>query len=364
MKNYTLPQIVSIVCTVVLSALCALSFFVPFSATLVRSEREGYVCVWQDGGTSEESYYSAFACLSGYDDGKIVLERDGKTGYIPVGEEARESEGVLREGNLNELLSVDLSSFRALERAALARAYAATAWYVDGEWFALSEHGVRRTQTGEASVLVVLSGEPKRAEIERTGAREIVVHENGGVTGEALRGTLVQKITALPPYFMQDGVLYRATPSGVRVVAALPQKTITIVQNQFADEGALLPCTQVEEVIIPFCGSDLSGKGDDYRGEFAHLFAVNREYAVPDTLKKITVSGGRLVSHAFYGCLSVEEIVCCGMDWRAIDKTAFVDCQSLRTLHTPRYSLTLPFENYRSQRLPCGCMLYEREEEV
>lgn len=364
MKNYKMPQILSAVCAVALLAFCALSFFAPFPATLARSDRERYFCVWQNGDTGEESYYSAFRCLVRFDGENVVVERDGQTGYISVGEEARRYADVMRGGRLNELLSLDLSALRALERAALAHTYAAALWYADGDYFALYERGVQRTECYGASVLSLLSGEPQRFEIERTGARAVTVHPDCTLTGNALRGTFVREISALPPYFTENGVLYRETPSGIRMIAAAPRTAVTAAGHAFADEGALLPCLQIEEVTLPFCGSDLSGKGDDYRGEFAHLFAVNREYAVPATLKKITITGGRLIAHAFYACDAVEEINCCGMDWREIHSEAFVDCNSLNLLHTPRRSVVLPFADYRAQRLPCGCTLYEKEGEV
>ena len=129
----------------------------------------------------------------------------------------------------------------------------------------------------------------------------------------------------------------------------------------FADEGALLPCEQLEEVEIPFAGSAQSSAGTLYRGEFAHLFSTGAEYCVPVTLKRVRVKGGYLISHAFYACKFVEEIDACGVSARDIERDAFADCISLKLLHTPRADVTLQ-GNFTKRLAPCGCTVYERAE--
>ena len=364
MKNYKLWQTLTCIGAAALLFACVLSFFAPFPRTVLRSERSVYECAWENGGKSQETYSSAFAALSHFDGETTVIERGGVTGYIAADEEACRCGRILHEGKLNDLLSLDFSALDRLHRAALARTYAQTVWYADGEYFAWNGNGIKRTDRYGASVLSVLAGEPKQSEIERTGARIVKLHGDGRLTGKALRATLTERIEAFEPYVCENGVLYKKTPSGIRLIAALPSKTATIAGNAFADEGALLPCTKIEEVAVPFCGSDLSGTGEDYRGEFAHLFAVNREYAVPDTLRKITVTGGGLIAHAFYGCEAVKEIDCCSVKPDKIDLHAFADCAALETLHAPREDLVLPSGQFDTRRLACGCTMYERRESL
>lgn len=196
MKNYKLWQTLTCIGAAALLFACVLSFFAPFPRTVLRSERSVYECAWENGGKSQETYSSAFAALSHFDGETTVIERGGVTGYIAADEEACRCGRILHEGKLNDLLSLDFSALDRLHRAALARTYAQTVWYADGEYFAWNGNGIKRTDRYGASVLSVLSGEPKQSEIERTGARIVKLHGDGRLTGKALRATLTERIEA------------------------------------------------------------------------------------------------------------------------------------------------------------------------
>ena len=127
----------------------------------------------------------------------------------------------------------------------------------------------------------------------------------------------------------------------------------------FADVGALLACTDLEEVTVPFVGSSKTGAGSSFEGEFAYLFLNGARFEVPSSLKKITVTGGELIAFAFYGCSDVRYISACGLAAEDVSPQAFLGCSSLEQLHSPREDVLLSGE-FTQERLPCGCMLFVR----
>lgn len=362
MKKIKAGSAVYAACAIVLCAACALSFF-----TFPRKERERaretYPCVWQDGSVTEENFYGVCEAFAMLDGNEIVLRRERSEGRIAA-PGAAVCRAVLEEGDPARMLSYDYARLNGAERAALTALYGDVLFYYEEEFYELTADGVKRTNREKSYALAVLAGEPSSKELQKADAGKLILYPNGAISGRALRGTYVKECEAFAPYRVRAGAVYKDTPSGCRLVAALPQTTaFEAVGNEFADEGALLACRNLSEITVPFCGNDASGRGAAYRGEFAYLFCERGDYSVPKSLKKITVTGGRLVARAFFACENVEEIFCCGLNGDDVAADAFADCASLKRLHAPRSDLKFDGGVYRKTTAPCGCTVYEREAE-
>lgn len=346
--------------------LCALFWGLLFFLPMPRARAAGddmYRCVWADGTETEESYFSAYSSLVGMDDGgEIVLGRGERTGVVAAGEACRAAFRIFEEGGLADLLGLDISCVSRLERAALYRRYQSRLWYAD-EYFAWSGEEMQRAEAQRAETLVFLSGDMTATRLIETQAERLSLRAEATFTASVIAGTNVKEVIAEAPYFAEGNTVCLSTAGGVRLLAGLPSaRKVTVPENvYFADEGALLPCENLEEVEIPFAGSAKSSAGTLYRGEFAHLFSTGKEYRVPVTLKTVRVKGGYLISHAFYACKYVETIDACGVSARDIERDAFADCVSLKLLHTPRADVVLS-GNFTKHTAPCGCTVYERAE--
>ena len=338
----------------------ALLFFLPLPHARAAGD-ETYRCIWADGTETAESYYSAYSSLIGMDDGgAIVLGRGEKTGVVAAGEACTNAFHIFEEGGLADLLTLDISGVSRLERAALYRRYQGRLWYAD-EYFAWSGEEMQRTEAQRADTLVFLAGDMTASRLTETRAERLYLRAEAAFSADVVAGTNVKEVLAEAPYYAEGNTVCLSTAGGVRLLAGLPAaRKVTVPENvYFADEGALLPCENLEEVEIPFAGSAFSSAGTLYRGEFAHLFSTGKEYRVPETLKIVRVKGGYLISHAFYACKHIETIDACGVPAQNIQRDAFSDCVSLKFLHTPRADVTLQ-GNFTKRLAPCGCTIYER----
>lgn len=349
-------------CTALAAAMalsCAFLLFVPLPRRVGSAREEIYVCVWEDGSVSEESFYSAYPLLTGIGgDGSLIIGEE-RTAKIATGEQFAFARSVLESGGLAELLSLKVALPR-LERVALWHAYGSRIWY-SGECFAFTGERVTRADLFPAAEFVLLSDKVSAGTLAKTGAATLYLRSEAEFTAETLLGTAVEEVFAEPPYSSADGAVYLSSAGGVRLLAGVPSaRTLKVSGNDYADEGALLPCTRLEEISLPFVGNAPVGIGSDFRGEFAYLFSDGSDYFVPDSLKRIEVTGGVLVSHAFYRCGSVEEICACGVSPASVDRAAFVDCTSLRVLHTPNADVELPAGTFTSHIASCGCTVYVR----
>lgn len=340
--------------------LWALPLFFPLPRTLSAGAGESYLCRWESGEETQETYASALRDLDGMEEGVLVLGRDGMRGEISPGTECENAVSVLENGNMGELFALRTEGLARLERAALYRAYGERLWYA-GEWFGWTGEAFARRSAGEAEEVVLLSGKISAARLLEAGTKTLFLRAEAEIDETTLCGTRVETVSAEEPYRAEGGCVCLSTAGGVRLVAGLPLATQIIVpaDTAFADEGALLACTEIAGLTLPFVGSAKNSAGSGFKGELAHLFSTGEQYKIPQTLRKIRVTGGSLVSHAFYACSMLEEIDACGLGYDDIAYDAFADCTGLRLLHTPRGNVRLP-GNFRISIAPCGCTVFER----
>lgn len=354
-----MKRVVSFVLVAVLALGCSLLLFLPLSKKVDSGET--YTCVWENGGTTKESYASAYADLIGISEaGNLSLVRSGERGEIEGSEMMRTFLAAAERTDARSILSLSADSLTGLERAAINLYLKDRLWYADG-FFGWTGEQVSKTDVGLCRKMIVLSGELPADALILSGAEELILTAEADAC-EALRSEhSVQAMFAEAPYLLKSDVLYLDTAGGRRLVAALADTaTLTAEDVRHIDRGALLACRRIVSLDLPFVGSALSGVGANYDGLLAHLFSTGERYEIPETLASVRVRGGTLVSHAFYRCKDLLEIDACGVARDKIATDAFIDCSSLRRLHTPRVDVALPAAGFTPSVLPCGCTLYER----
>ena len=345
---------------VIFAAACLFCLFAPLPEDI--SKVEEYECIWSDGSVSTESYSSAYQSLAGIDETHVLLARDGLTGKI-------ESRAVgayftLANGDLGELLECAASGTR-IGAAALYRAFSERVWY-NGEYYVFTGSRVKRVSRATASELVCLEGSVTSRVLKATNAKTLYLRKGATIKSDLFTEGNVTAVYAEAPYFVNGGAVYLDTAGGRRLLSAIAGiEELTIEgELQFADEGALLACQNLQSLTLPFAGSAASPDGKEYVGGLAYLFSDGKEYRVPQTLSSVTVTGGRLGAFAFYACPGLEVIDVCKVDPGEISEDAFLGLESLQLLHTPQkdVKLTGDFSAYSEHGLQCGCTVYIRND--
>lgn len=344
-------------------AAAALCLFLPVPAAS-GAGGETYLCEWADGSVTRESYASAFADynrLSG--EGNAVLSRGGRTGEISFGEDFVRIYGVLQGGSLAEMLALNAEALPRLERAVLYRALSGKLFY-DGGFFIWDGYAMARTGVRQAEELVLLSGGLPSNALSAVRAVRLTLRAGAEIGADDFIGSLVTEITAQPPYEFADGLLYLIEAGSKRLVAGLPRLkgAAVFADTDFIDEGAFAPCTALEEITLPFLGNARDCSGERFVGELGYLFARDGmgRYAVPSTLARVKVTGGTILSRAFYLCANVREVDACGVPAGRIAPDAFAGMDGLEILHTLRLDAMLTGA-FKRTTAPCGCAVYVRE---
>lgn len=347
---------------VIISA-CVLSLFLPISAIVGKPSPERYECIWSDGSVSEEDHVSAYSSLLGTDGAHVLLEREGKTGRIAMSDRARAIASTLKSGDLAELLSLNGNGLLALEQSAIYRQYANVLYY-DREIYFWSGTKLVRSDREIAHTVVLLSGNLPAYLLSNSGAETLVIHAAAKLTPKRIIGSKIVRVEAQAPYFVKNNGIYLSTKGGVRLVAAFPLVTsfTAIEECVFADEAALSPCSNIEELTLPFIGNGKDANATDYVAEFGHFFLQdsNDRFIFPEKLHTLNVTGGSILSHAFHGCESLKVVNTCGVPADRISQTAFECLPQLRQLHTAMRNPVLTFD--REERVEeCGCTTYTRK---
>ncbi|MDE6411274.1 MAG: hypothetical protein K2L02_01905 [Clostridia bacterium] len=339
----------------IFTAACLFCLFLPLPKRI--SSRETYECVWADGSVTKESYSSAFESLAGMDGESVILSRNGITGKIES--EAGAVYDTLEYGNLLELLECTAAGTR-IDGAAIYREFSDRVWY-NGEYYIWTGSQIKKVSRAEGGEIVFLEGNVTSRVLNETNANTVYLRKGSTVSAASFAGSNVKKVYTEAPYAENGGAVYLDTAGGKRLLAALGgvQELSVDTDLAFADEGALLACQTITSLTVPFVGSARSPYGTAYKGEFAHLFSTGKEYRVPETLASVRVTGGRLISFAFYACPNLKEINACGVEPGEISKTAFSGLTSLEILHTPKSDVTLT-GSFTATVADCGCTIYIR----
>lgn len=361
MKAYAVLR--NTVCVLCALFWAGLFFLTPPAGEGAAVGGDTYLCRWENGTETEETYYDAYFGFVGWENDDIVIERGGMRGEISPSEACKNVLSVLEAGNFGETCALSTDGITRLERAALYRRYYGRSWYAE-KWFDWTGEGLAAADARSVEEAVLLEGAISPEQLNEVGAKTLYLRKAAAFDENTLVGTKVEKIFAQEPYRADGETVCLITAGGVRLLAGLPlAESIEVPQDiRYADEGALIACTQVREIAVPFVGSAKNPVGSAYRGEFAHLFSTGEAYKVPQTLRKVRVTGGYLASHAFYACPMLEEIDACGLLYDNIEYDAFVDCPALRLVHTPRGNVHLQGQ-FKVSIAPCGCTVFERVEE-
>lgn len=321
--------------------------------------REEYICNWENGTVTIETYASAYPDLiNGFED-SITISRNGLRGEIIPTVQFPETVRILQTGGLAELLSLADTAVTRLERLLLWRITRGCVWY-SGGYFVWGDGGFCEVGSAKGETLVLLSGPVTPSKLKATGANMLELRAEASLNADMLIGTAVEQVKAYPPYSYGSGAVYLDTGTARRLIAGVPATAfLTVTECDYIDEGALRPCVSLEELTLPFAGNAPSGEGTSFHGELAYLFSDGTNYFVPASLKRVNITGGVLVSHAFYRMGAVEEINLCGMLPGNIHADALADCMNLRMLHCPNAAVRLS-GSYSASTAPCGCTVFER----
>lgn len=346
--------------TALFAAACLFCLFLPLPKTV--SQGEEYDCIWSDGSMSTESYSSAYQSLAGIDETHVLLARNGLTGRIES--KAGGAYFALENGDLGELLQCAASGTR-IGATALYRTFSKRVWY-NGDYYVFTGRRVKRVSRATAGELVCLEGNVTSRLLKATNAETLYLRKNATVKTDLFTEGNVKTVYAEAPYSVSGGAVYLDTAGGRRLLAAVAGiHELTIGEEvQFLDEGALLACKNLQSLTLPFVGSVASPDGKEYSGRLAYLFSDGKEYRVPQTLSRVTVTGGRLGPLAFYTCADLEVLDVCGVDASEIAEDAFLGLDSLQVLHTPQQNvlLTGDFNAYSALDLQCDCTVYIRND--
>ncbi len=347
------------VLALLLAAVYIALLFLPYPRA-VEFPRDSYRVVWSDGSVTEENFASAASLLDGVgENGEILLRRDGLTGSCFDVENVKAAREILEGGELALMLSMDFSLDR-LGSAALYHVYGGTLYFDAGDWFAFTGERAELTQIRKAGRVFFTGGDLAASALLSTEASTLIVGDLAEFSYKTIDGTAVT-VEGRTRYLTVDGAIVDAELGG-SLAAGQPLATQISVPDVAASKlGALLPCKRLVSLDLPFLGSGPVAAGEKFRGELGYLFTDGNAYFVPDTLKRVRVRGGALISFAFYACASLEEIDACGVDPDAIERQAFAGLENLRTLHTPQKDVVLTGE-FVSHTAACGCTVYERKE--
>ena len=350
--------------TIALSALFSLAWvaLLLFPAVKrVRGSGEVYVCRWADGTQTNESFASAYSVFLGCDGTRICLNRNGVSGEISVSPCFTAYYETLLHGTAREVLALDASAPNTLERVALWCNFFERAWWSENSFYVWTEEGAQTVHSTRCKELVVEGDGLTATALKNTRATVIEVRASSYFSVQKLVGSSVTKLRGVAPYFTENGALYLHTAGGTRLVASAPDTlSLTALDYDFADEGALVLCDKLQSLTLPFVGTARSTGNENYRPEIAALFLYGKEYQIPSTLKRVTVTGGEIGATAFYRMEGLEGIVLCGVDANSISRDAFAGCTSLRSLHAPVADIPLA-DGFSRRNLDCGCTLYTRE---
>ena len=325
----------------VLSAACATTLFLPLPKTAGR-QGEVYRCVWDDGTVTSEGYAEAFSMLEGVgEDGVIELKRGTHVGRIEATEDFSAYCYALSEGSLTDLLLLGGGELSRIQRAALFREYGGAVYYSVDEFHYTGE-GFVRENCGHAEEVVLLSGTLPAGYLAEKGATKLRLASGATLTADKLIGSKIAEISAPAPYKIEQDGLYLTVAGQRRLVAALPKvRSLTVAAADYMDQGALLACTSLAELTLPYAGNAARSAGTGYDGTFAWLFAEREGYRVPESLKRVKILGGKLISHCFYACPRLEEVDACGLAAEDVSIDAFADMVGWKRVHSPKSGLIL-----------------------
>ncbi len=134
-------------------------------------------------------------------------------------------------------------------------------------------------------------------------------------------------------------------------------KSITVPDKVTSlSEGVFGACTELESITLPFVGASNSESSASQKTLFGYIFGTSNKsgvatrqyyksgssatYYIPESLKSVTITGGKLFYGAFYNCSNLKKVTL-GDKIDEIGEKVFYGCSSLEELTTPYIGKTL-----------------------
>ncbi|MBQ2810333.1 MAG: leucine-rich repeat domain-containing protein [Clostridia bacterium] len=134
-------------------------------------------------------------------------------------------------------------------------------------------------------------------------------------------------------------------------------KSITVPDKVTSlSEGVFGACTGLESITLPFVGASNSESSASQKTLFGYIFGTSNKsgvatrqyyksgssatYYIPESLKSVTITGGKLFYGAFYNCSNLKKVTL-GDKIDEIGEKVFYGCSSLEELTTPYIGKTL-----------------------
>jgi len=150
--------------------------------------------------------------------------------------------------------------------------------------------------------------------------------------------------------------------AGSSVTSVVVSDSVTTIGS-----GAFAGCTALERIILPFVGGSIGAENASASTLFGYIFGTAEHanctetrqyyssmgsaiYFIPNSLRSVTITGGRVLYGAFYGCAALTDVKI-GENASILGKCAFAGCSSLETL-------TLPFVGDRANVGPMDTYQY------
>ena len=127
-------------------------------------------------------------------------------------------------------------------------------------------------------------------------------------------------------------------------------------------ESAFSECSSLKQIVLPFVGGSVKTATETYQYPFGYIFGrfgytggtatsqyyygpntnelVSNSYYIPSTLRSVTITGGNILSGAFYGCWGLTDITLPN-DITAIGGMAFCDCVNLKAITLPNSIISI-----------------------
>ena len=171
-----------------------------------------------------------------------------------------------------------------------------------------------------------------------------------------------ENITYTAKWKISDEMLnfkFTSTETTCEITSIIDKAVTEIIVPNYVTlicESAFSECSSLKQIVLPFVGGSVKTATETYQYPFGYIFGrfgytggtatsqyyygpntnelVSNSYYIPSTLRSVTITGGNILSGAFYGCWGLTDITLPN-DITAIGGMAFRNCVNLKAITLP-----------------------------